>query len=57
VLMIEPATSKVLDSIALAQDSIVGTVAVAPTAPFACAVANVGNNDEGELFIIDISPK
>jgi DNA-binding beta-propeller fold protein YncE len=57
VLVIEPGTSKIVDSITLAPDSVVGTVAVAPTAPFACAIANVGNNDEGELFIIDISPE
>jgi YVTN family beta-propeller protein len=57
LLMVEPHINKVVDSITLAQDSTISTVAIAPTAPFACVIGNVGNNDEGELFIIDISPK
>ena len=32
-------------------------IAVAPTAPFACTIGSSGNNDEGELYVFDISPE
>jgi len=53
--MLDTATNKIADSISLG--ALPKAVAVAPTAPFACAIGIYGNNDEGELYVIDISPE
>jgi|GEM_PF-3862803 len=55
VLMLDTATNKIADSIGLA--GYLQALAVAPTAPFACAIGIYGNNDEGEAYVIDISPE
>lgn len=53
LLMLDTVTNKIVDSISL--NATPTAVAVAPTAPFACAIGLYGNNDEGELYVIDIS--
>lgn len=56
VLMLDTATNQIVDTINLGY-ALLQAIAVAPTAPFACAIGNYGNNDEGQVYLIDISPK
>lgn len=53
--MLDTATNKIAGKIVL--DTTPTAVAVAPTDPFACAIGTDGNNDEGELYVMDISPE
>lgn len=56
VLMMDTVTNKIVGNpINLGVNP--PAVTVAPTAPFACAIGLYGNNDEGELYLIDISPE
>lgn len=53
-LMLDTVTYKIVgNAINLGTQAI----AVAPTAPFACTIGSSGNNDEGELYVFDISPE
>lgn len=52
VLVLDTATNATVDTISVGLGE---EVAVAPTAPFACTIGISGNNDEGELYVIDIS--
>lgn len=56
VLMLNTITDKIADRISVGGGAL-RSVAIAPSAPFACAVGVYGNNDEGELYVIDISPE
>jgi YVTN family beta-propeller protein len=56
VLMLNTVTNKIADRISVG-GGVLRSVALAPSAPFACAVGFYGNNDEGELYVIDISPE
>jgi YVTN family beta-propeller protein len=55
IVVLDTDTNRLEDDITL--DIAPVALAVAPTAPFACAIGIYGNNDEGELEIIDISPE
>jgi YVTN family beta-propeller protein len=55
LLMLDVATNKIPDHISLG--GVLRSVAVAPSAPFACAAGFFGNNDEGAVYVIDISPE
>jgi YVTN family beta-propeller protein len=52
VLVLDTTTNARVDTI---NAGLGEEVAVAPTAPFACTIGISGDNDEGELYVIDIS--
>jgi DNA-binding beta-propeller fold protein YncE len=56
VLMMDTVTKEIVGN-PINLGVIPPAVAVAATAPFACAIGLYGNNDEGELYLIDISPE
>jgi DNA-binding beta-propeller fold protein YncE len=56
LLMLDVATNKIPAHISVG-GGVLRSVAVARTAPFACAVGSYGNNNEGAVYMLDISPE
>jgi hypothetical protein len=54
-LMLDAVTNRIVSELGL--NAAPMAVAIAPSGSFAYAVGSYGNNDEGELFVIAISPE